>query len=299
MKVFVTGATGFIGSAVVDELLSNGHQVLGLARSEASAKKLKAAGAEPVYGNLTDFESLKKGAQDADAVAHLGFIHDFTRFAEVCEIDRKVIESIGESLVGTTKPFIVTSGTGIIRKEGVVTEHDPVVATPNPRTATELAVNAVANKGVRASVVRFPPSVHGVGDTKGFVPIYIGIAGEKGMAAVVNEGRNVWPAVHRLDAAKVFRLALEKNPNPRTRYHAVTEQGVPMKDIAHLIAERLQIPFKNINEQEAEAYFAWFTHFAMFDNASSGEWTQQELNWKPGHPTLLEDLKSDVYFKEE
>ena len=296
MKVFVTGATGFIGSALVSELLSKGHQVLGLARSDAAAEKLKAAGAEPLYGDLTAPGILKKGALTADAIAHLGFIHDFTRFAEMCEIDRKVIETIGASVAGTGKPFIVTSATGMMRKDGVVTEHDPVTATGNPRTASEFAVNALAAKGVRASVVRFPPSVHGDGDIGGFVPMCIKIAKEKGIAAVVNGGQNVWPAVHRLDAAKVFRLALEKNPEPGTRYHAVAEQGVAMNDMVRVISERLQIPFKRISGQEAEAYFTWFTHFALLDNASSGLWTQQELNWKPEHAGLLEDLNGNVYF---
>lgn len=299
MKVFVTGATGFIGSAVVNELIANGHQVLGLARSEAAAEKLRSVGAEPLYGDLTDLESLKKGALAADAVAHLGFIHDFTRFAEMCEVDRKVIETIGTALIGTEKPFIVTSGTGILRKRGIALESDVVVETPNPRTATELAVNAIAAKGVRASVVRFPPSVHGDGDIGGFVPILIRIAKEKGIVAVINEGMNVWPAIHRLDAARVFRLAIEKNPEPGTRYHAVAEQGVKMNAIAETISDHLKLPFKRIKEEEAAAYFTWFTHFAMFDNPSSSAWTQQELNWKPQHTELLEDLKGNVYFKED
>ncbi|WP_228442085.1 NAD-dependent epimerase/dehydratase family protein [Chryseobacterium nematophagum] len=213
MKVFVTGATGFIGTAVVKELLSSGHKVLGLARSEESAHKLKLMGAEVHKGDLTHPESLQSGALQSDAVIHLGFIHDFTRFEEVCAIDKKAIEAIGEALLGTERPFLVTSGTAIIAKESIATENDDVKNTRHPRIATEKAVDEISAKGVKACVIRLPPSVHGEGDDYGFIPILIRIAKEKGISAMINEGHNVWPAVNRLDVAQLFRLILEQSFN--------------------------------------------------------------------------------------
>ncbi|WP_367331354.1 SDR family oxidoreductase [Sphingobacterium multivorum] len=298
MKVFVTGATGFVGTAVVQELLGAGHKVLGLARSEASAKKLIEAGAEVHYGDLADFEQLKLGAKAADAVIHLGFVHDFGRFQEMCELDKEVIEAIGDALVGTDKPFIITSGTALFSKDGITTEQDRSVHHPHPRIATENAADDQVAKGVRVAVIRLSPSVHGEGDKIGFVPLFIKIAREKGVSAVIGGGNNRWPAVHRLDAARLYRLALEKPFASGTRYHAVAEEGIELKNIAYEIAERLAIPLISINSQEAELHFSWFMHFAALDNPTSSEWTRNALDWKPLHPTLQEDLKGSYYFSD-
>ncbi|MGD1318087.1 SDR family oxidoreductase [Chryseobacterium sp. 2R14A] len=296
MKVFVTGATGFVGTAVVQELLANGHEVLGLARSEESANKLIAAGAEAHRGDLNDFESLKAGAEASDAVIHLGFVHDFTRFAEMCELDGKVIETIGEALLGTDKPFLITSGTALFSKDGIIVETDRSV-NPHPRIATENAADAVAAKGVKVAVVRLSPSVHGKGDIIGFVPTLIRLAKETGKSAVINHGNNVWPAVHRLDAAKLYRLALEKTFESGTRYHAVGEQGIPLKDIATEIAERLDVPLVSLTDKEAAEHFGWFTHFAKLNNLTSSEVTKAALGWNPEHPTLLDDMEN-IYLSE-
>lgn len=298
MKVFVTGATGFVGTAVVQELLANGHQVLGLARSEESANKLIASGAEAHRGDLNDFESLKSGAEISDAVIHLGFVHDFARFEEMCRLDGHVIEAIGEALVGREKPFLITSGTALFSKEGITTEKDRSANNPHPRIATENAADAVAAKGVKVAVVRLSPSVHGEGDKIGFVPLAIKIAKEKEISAVINKGNNFWPAVHRLDAAKLYRLALEKPFETGTRYHAVAEQGIPFKTIATEIAEKLNIPVVSISSEEAAEHFTWFAHFAKLNNMTSSEETKKSLNWNPQHPTLLEDMKGSAYFPE-
>lgn len=295
MKVFVTGATGFVGTAVVQELLNEGHQVLGLARSEESANKLIAAGAEAHRGDLNDFESLKSGAAASDAVIHLGFIHDFARFEEMCALDGKVIETIGETLMGTDKPFLITSGTALFSRDGLTIETDRSV-NPHPRIATENAADAVAGKGVKVAVVRLPPSVHGKGDVIGFVPTLIRIAKEKGKSAVVSDGHNFWPAVHKSDAAKLYQLALEKPFESGTRYHAVAEQGIPFKDIAAHIAERTQVPVVSVTNDEAAEHFGWFSHFAKLNNLTSSEETKSALGWNPQHPTLMEDLKGDIYF---
>ncbi|KOS05768.1 3-beta hydroxysteroid dehydrogenase [Flavobacterium akiainvivens] len=298
MKVFITGATGFIGTAVVQELLANGHHVLGLSRSQESTNKLIAAGAEVHRGDLNDFESLKAGAADSDAVIHLGFVHDFSRFEEMCKLDAKVIEAIGETLEGTDKPFLITSGTALFSKEGLTIETDRSINS-NPRIATENAADAVAIKGVKVAVIRLSPSVHGNGDMIGFVPTSINIAKERGKSGVINEGNNFWPAVHRLDAAKLYRLALEKPFESGTRYHAVAEQGIPFKDIATIIAERLNIPVVSLTDEEAAEHFGWFAHFAKLNNLTSSEETKTALDWKTQYPTLLEDLQSDVYFSEQ
>lgn len=298
MKVFVTGATGFVGTAVVQELLAHGHQVLGLARSEESVKKLLAAGAEALRGDLNDFDSLKSGAMASDAVIHLGFVHDFTKFEEMCKLDGKVIEAIGEALLGTDKPFLITSGTALFSKDGITTEKDFSANNPHPRIATENAADAVGARGIKVAVVRLSPSVHGKGDLIGFVPTLINIAKAKGKAAMINDGSNFWPAVHVLDAAKLYRLALEKPFISGTRYHAVAEQGIPFKDIATFIAEKLQLPLVSLTKDEAAAHFGWFAHFAKLNNLTSSEATRVTLGWDPQHPTLIEDLQNDIYFQE-
>ena len=228
---------------------------------------------------------------------HLGFVHDFTRFAEMCELDGKVIETIGEALLGTEKPFLITSGTALFSKDGLTVETDRSV-NPHPRIATENAADAVSAKGVKVAVIRLSPSVHGKGDVIGFVPTLVRIAKEKGKSAVINDGNNFWPAVHKLDAAKLYRLALEKPFESGTRYHAVAEQGIPFKDIATFIAERLLVPVVSLNSDEATEHFGWFAHFAKLNNLTSSEETKSALGWEPQHPTLMDDLHSDVYFSE-
>lgn len=299
MKVFVTGATGFIGSAVVQELLAAGHKVFGLARSEQAEQSLIAAGAEFHRGDLNDPESLKSGAAAADAVIHLGFIHDFSRFEEMCQLDKEVIWTIGQALAGTERPFLVTSGTALFSRDGIITENDRLAIHAHPRMATENAADEVVATGVKVAVIRLAPSVHGVGDKIGFVPLLINMARQKQISAMVGRGNNSWPAVHRLDAAKLYRLALETPFESGTRYHAVAEEGIPFSTIAGEIANRLAIPLLSLNPEEAGAHFSWFSHFAKLNNQTSAEKTKKALNWVPMQPTLLEDLKENVYFPKD
>ena len=296
MKVFVTGATGFVGSAVVQELIKAGHKVLGLARSEDAAKSLIAIGAEAHRGDLEDLESLRSGVAVTDGVIHTGFIHDFSRFKEVCETDRKVIETIGSALAGSDCPFIITSGTALVAKGKLAVEEDMPSPGHNPRIASEQAADAVAALGVRVAVVRLPPSVHGDGD-HGFVPLLINLARQKGISVYKGEGLNRWPSVHRLDAASLYRLALENTFVPGTRFHAVAEEGVAFKDIAQVIGKRLNIPVISKSPEEADLHFGWFAHFASLDNSSSSKHTREILGWKPVQPELLVDIDRESYFK--
>ena len=294
MKVFITGATGFVGSAVVKELIDAGHHVLGLARSEASAAKLTAAGAEVHYGDLEDLGSLQSGAKAADGVIHTGFIHDFSRFAAVCEIDKIAIETMGKALAGTDKPFLVTSGSALVSPGNLATEDmNPPVDPAWPR-ASEQAADAATALGVRTSVVRLSPSVHGVGDLQGFVPMLIKLAHEKGVSAYIGEGLNRWNAVHRLDAAHLYRLAIE-HPGGAARYHAVAEESIPFKSIAEAIGKLLSIPVVSVPADQAEQHFSWLTGFAIVDCPASSKRTAEYLNWQPTHSTLLGDLANGVY----
>jgi nucleoside-diphosphate-sugar epimerase len=295
MRVFVTGATGFVGSAVVQDLLHAGHQVLGLVRSDAGAEALAATGAKVHRGDVQDLDSLRSGAAQADAVIHTAFIHDFSKFKESCEIDRRAVTAMGEALKGSAKPLIVTSGTGLLPSGRIVTEDDVPLPT-HPRVASEQAAEAMRAAGVNVSVMRLPPSVHGDGD-HGFVPMLIGMAREKGVSAYIGEGRNVWAGVHRRDAARLYRLAVEQGQG-LTHYHATAEEGIPFKEIAGVIGKRLGVPVVSKSPEEAAAHFTWFAHFAAMDARASSAKTRAATGWQPTGPGLIADIDRDVYFKQ-
>ncbi|APR76014.1 Nucleoside-diphosphate-sugar epimerase [Minicystis rosea] len=295
MRIFVTGASGFVGSAVVRELTSAGHDVVGLARSDAAAQAVTEAGAVVYRGDLGRPESLERGVSEADAVIHTGFNHDFSKFKANCENDRKVIDALGSALAGSRRPLLVTSAIGVLPAENVVTEQTmPRSPSPNPRVATEEAVRALIDRGVNVSVVRLPASTHGEGD-HGFVPILIKLARDKGASAYVGEGLNRWPAVHRFDAAKIYRLALER-ATPGAYYHAVAEAGVPFREIAQVIGRRLKVPVVAKSQDEADAHFTWFSHFAAMSVTASSDETQERLQWRPTQPGLIADLDQPHYF---
>ncbi|MEZ4451314.1 MAG: SDR family oxidoreductase [Nannocystaceae bacterium] len=296
MRVFVTGATGFIGSAVVQELIGAGHEVIGLARSDGAARALEGAGAGVHRGDLEDLEGLGRGAAAADAVIHTGFIHDFTRFREVCEADRRAIEALGAALVGGDRPLLVCSGTGLLTRGALATE-DQVHAIGSdafPRVMTEEAVDALVARGVRVGTVRLP-QVHGEGD-RGFVPMLIDIARARGVSAYVGDGANRWPSAHRLDVARLFRLALVSPFAAGARFHAVAEDGVRVRDIAGSIGRHLGIPVVTRSAEEAPEHFGWFANFAAMDGPASSERTRRALGWEPVEIGLMEDLERGHYF---
>ncbi|MFE1881648.1 SDR family oxidoreductase [Streptomyces diastatochromogenes] len=294
MRVFVTGATGFVGSAVVPELVAAGHEVVGLARSDEAEASLKSAGAEAYRGSLDDPEGLARAAAAADGVIHLAFIHDFTDIYAAGATDLRAIEAIGAALAGSGKPFLVTSGTGIARADGVVTEEDGP-APGSHRAASEEAALALAERGVRACLVRLAPSVHGRGD-HAFVPRLIEIARAKGVSAYVGDGANRWTGVHRSDAARLYRLALESAP-PGTRLHATDEEGVPFRDIAAVIGRHLDVPVVGVAAEQAEDHFGWLGRFTAVDCPSSSALTRRLLGWEPQGPGLLADLDEGHYFQ--
>ncbi|POP43648.1 3-beta hydroxysteroid dehydrogenase [Superficieibacter electus] len=286
MHVFVTGASGWLGSAVVEELLSNGHQVSGLVRADEQAVRLTAAGAQAVKGSLEDVGVLTQAAANADAVIHTAFNHDFSRFIENCEQDRRTIELLGDALAGSDRPLLVTSGLSGLPKGA--TELD----LPNPASLrkSESAARALNARGIHAAAVRLPPSVHGIGD-HGFLPILIRLAREKGISAWPGNSNNCWSGVHRLDAARVYRLALEQGVTEQV-YHAVAEEAIPLRTIAQTIGRNLGLPS---GEREAE-HFGWFAMMAAADMAVSSEQTRRLLNWQPQEADLLTDLNHPSYY---
>ena len=290
MRVFVTGATGWVGSALVKDLVDAGHQVTGLARSDEKAAALAATGAEVLRGTLDDLDTLRSAASAADAVIHTAFNHDFSRFAENAEQDRRAIETLGSALDGSDRPLLVTGGVALLAPGQVATEADVPPDIPSYPRKSEAAARALAERGVRAATVRLSPSVHGLGD-HGFVPILIGLAREKGVSAYVGEGLNRWPGVHRLDAARLYRLAVEQGAT-EPAYHGVADEGVPFKDIAEVIGRRLGLPV----ESRGREHFGWFADFAGLDMPASSARTQSLLGWQPTGPDLLTDIDQPGYY---
>jgi nucleoside-diphosphate-sugar epimerase len=298
MRVFVTGAAGFIGQAVVKELLRAGHQVLGLARSDKNAETLAALGAEVHRGSLDDLESLKQGATASDGVIHLAFIHDFSDLPKSCRADRLAIEAMGTALAGSNRPFIITSATILCQHGRLVTEEDvPDLSWPyaSIRGPSEQLALSFVSKGVRASVVRLPPTNHGDGD-RAFITGLIAIARQKGVSGYIGDGLNRWGSTHRFDVARVYRLALEKGSAGAT-YHAVAEEGVCIKDIAEVIGKQLNVPIVSKTTEEAQEHFGWLALTVGEDNPSSSTKTQELLGWSPEYPSLISDLKERTYFK--
>ena len=296
MRVFITGANGWVGSAVVPELIAAGYQVTGLVRSEHKAEALLAMGAEPLPGLLGDLETLKRAASDADGIIHLAFGLDFSKVVEMAREEQQTIEAFGEVYAGSDRPVIITSGFGLLPAGETFTE-DMLLAPINPEfpRAPEQAAFAIAEKGVRAVWVRLPRSVHGVGERHGFVPMLAGIAREKGVSAYVGDGENLWPSVHRLDAARVYRLALEQGMQG-VPFHAVADEGVPFRQIAEAIGEQLGIPTKSVSSEQAAGHFGPLAMWIAGNGPASSARTRARLGWEPKEPGLIRDISQPEYF---
>jgi nucleoside-diphosphate-sugar epimerase len=295
MRIFVTGASGWIGSAVTAELLGAGHQVVGLARSDRAAATIEALGAEVRRGALDDLDALRAGAADSDGVVHLGYNHDFSRMGEAAQTDRAAITALGDALAGSDRPLLIASGVAGLGGERPATEQDAGNPATSPRVANAAATLAYAERGVRSGVIRFAPTVHGDGD-HGFVAVLVGVAREKGVSAYVGDGAARWPAVHRQDAAALVRLAVEQAPAGAV-LHAVAEEGVPTRDIAEAIGRGLGLPVASVPAEQAQAHFGWIGMFFGLDSRASSEGTQRLLGWRPTHPGLIADLDAGYYFK--
>jgi nucleoside-diphosphate-sugar epimerase len=297
MRVFVTGASGFIGSAVVAELIEAGHEVVGLARSDDSAAAIEAVGAEVHRGSLDDPDSLRSGAAGADGVIHTAYNHDFSRMEAAARTELHAIETLGGALEGSGRPLVVTTGTALVKPGQLATEEDSPDPDSNghPRSRAERVAKACVKRGVRLAIVRPGASVHGEGD-HGFVPILIEIARSKGVSGYIADGSNRWPAVHRLDAARLYRLALEKAPAGSV-FHAIGDEGIPTREIAEVIGRHLEVPVVSIAPQDADGHFGWIGAFFALDAPASSALTQQRLGWHPTHPGLLADLEQGHYFQ--
>jgi nucleoside-diphosphate-sugar epimerase len=303
MRIFVTGASGWIGSAVVPQLIGAGHQVVGLARSDASAAALTAAGAEVQPGSLDDLDGLRKAAAESDGVIHLAFKHELAfsgNFEGAADADRRAVEIFGEALAGSDRPLVIASGTLGVAPGRVATEQDghgsepPLPAGPSARRATAELVLSLASQGVRSSVLRLPPTNHGDGDN-GFVATLVAIARDKGVSGYIGDGTNRWPAVHRLDSAHLFRLALEAPAG--STLHAVADEGVAIRDIAEVIGRHLEIPVVSIAPEDAAGHFTWMADFLAYDAPASSAFTRQLLGWEPTQVGLIEDLDQGHYFR--
>lgn len=297
MRVFVTGATGFIGSAVVAELMAAGHDVVGLARSDESARALAAVGAEVHCGALEDLDSLHRAAAAAEGVIHTAYIHDFSRMQDAAYTDLHAIETLGAALEGSGRPLVITTGTALIKPGSVVTEDDAIdpATAAHPRAGAEPLAKALAARGVRSAIVRPGASVHGEGD-HGFVPVLIDIARGKGVSAYLGDGSNRWPAVHRFDTARLYRLALEQAPAGSV-FHAIADEGIPTREIAEIIGRHLNLPTVSIATEDAAEHFGWMGAFFGLDAPASSALTQQRLGWQPTQPGLVADLEQGHYFR--
>ncbi len=293
MRIFVTGASGWIGSAVTAELIARGHEVVGLARSDASADKVAAAGATVQRGDITDLDSLRAGAEGVDGIIHTAFIHDFTAMANSVAVDYAAVELFGDLLEGSGRPLVIASG--ILGAVSVETDRPDPATAASPRIRTEHTLLGFADRGIRSSAVRLPPTVHGDGD-HGFMAALIDIDRQKGSSGYVGDGTNRWPAVHRLDAAHLFCLALENAP-AGSALHAVDDEGVPLREIAAVIGRHLDVPMVGVPADEAAEHFGWLGPLLAIDSPASSAITRELLGWEPTHPNLIDDLEEGHYFR--